>query len=176
MQWDGIVLENTFKTGILYHMIGVNGAMYDDYNNTERFFDQLPHLNPDLIIVSLGTNETFEDNVKIYNDIQRFHKKIKKIDQEIPLIIWTPPESEKKPDEVKLVVDSLIYFSEENQIAYFDLYKILGGKGSFKELKKEKLANSDKIHFTAKGYKIQGKLFSKALLKSYEKYKKNINE
>ena len=45
MQWDGIMLENTFNTGILYHMIGVNGAMYDDYNNTDRFFDQLPYLN-----------------------------------------------------------------------------------------------------------------------------------
>ena len=46
-------------------MIGVNGATYDDYNNTEIFFNQLPHLNPDLVIVSLGTNESFEDSVRI---------------------------------------------------------------------------------------------------------------
>lgn len=176
MQWDGIMLENTFNAGILYHMIGVNGAMYDDYNNTDRFFDQLPYLNPDLIIVSLGTNETFEDNVKIYNDIQKFYKEIRIIDKDIPLIIWTPPDSEKKPNEVRLIADSLILFSESNEIPYFDLYNILGGEGSFIELKKQKMTSNDKIHFRANGYKMQGKLFSNALLKAYKRYKKRIDE
>jgi len=176
MQWDGIMLQNTFNTGILYHMIGVNGAMYDDYNNTDRFFDQLPYLKPDLIIVSLGTNETFENNVKIYNDIQQFYKRIRLIEKDIPLIIWTPPDSEKKPNEVRLIADSLILFSERNKIPYFDLYNILGGEGSFIELTKQKMTSNDKIHFSAKGYKMHGKLFSNALLKAYKRYKKRIYE
>ena len=55
---NGIVLEND-QNGIIYHAIGVNGARFSDYNKCSLFFDQIQALQPDLIIVSLGTNEAF---------------------------------------------------------------------------------------------------------------------
>ena len=76
----------------------------------------------------------------------------------------------------KLLISSLILFSERNKIPYFDLYNILGGEGSFIELKKKKMTSNDKIHFRANGYKMQGKLFSNALLKAYKRYKKRTME
>ena len=85
MRWHGIVLENTFNSGVLYHMIGVNGATYDDYNNTEIFFNQLPYLKPDLIVASLGTNESFEDSVKIISSFKTFYDNLKSIDKDLPL-------------------------------------------------------------------------------------------
>ena len=55
---NGVVLESN-NPGIIYHNIGVNGAKYSDYNKYPLFFDQLKALQPDLIIVSLGTNESY---------------------------------------------------------------------------------------------------------------------
>ncbi|MEO0472802.1 MAG: LysM peptidoglycan-binding domain-containing protein, partial [Bacteroidota bacterium] len=50
----GMVLENHEQTGILYHMIGVNGAQFRHYNGARYFHEQLESLDPDLVIVSLG--------------------------------------------------------------------------------------------------------------------------
>ncbi len=54
----GILLENTRESGILYNMIGVNGATYNHYNQAAYFLPQLAALSPDLVIISLGTNES----------------------------------------------------------------------------------------------------------------------
>lgn len=51
----GIVIENNYP-GVVYHTIGVNGAKLSDYNKYPLFFEQLPELSPDLLIISLGTN------------------------------------------------------------------------------------------------------------------------
>ena len=56
---NGLILENN-NSGILYHNIGVNGAKLSDYNKYPLFFEQLKSLNPDLIIIGLGTNESFD--------------------------------------------------------------------------------------------------------------------
>ena len=57
-QLYGVVLENYHQSGILYHMIGVNGAKFEHYNQANSFWEQVQALKPDLIIISLGTNET----------------------------------------------------------------------------------------------------------------------
>lgn len=44
--------------GVLYHSVGVNGAMYVNYTD-EAYVRQLALLKPSLLIISLGTNETF---------------------------------------------------------------------------------------------------------------------
>src|SRR5690606_14596933 len=56
---SGVVLEKD-EPGILYHSIGVNGAKCSDYNKYPLFFEQLPALHPDMIVISLGTNESFD--------------------------------------------------------------------------------------------------------------------
>jgi len=56
---SGLILENN-NPGILYHNIGVNGAKLSDYNKYPVFFEQLKSLQPDLIIIALGTNESFD--------------------------------------------------------------------------------------------------------------------
>ena len=56
---NGLILSND-APGIIYSGIVVNGAKCSDYNKFPLFFEQLPALQPDLIIISLGTNESFD--------------------------------------------------------------------------------------------------------------------
>jgi lysophospholipase L1-like esterase len=42
---------------VIYHVIGVNGAKFSDYSRAKYFAKQVADLNPDLIILSFGTNE-----------------------------------------------------------------------------------------------------------------------
>lgn len=53
----GFSLTNGYP-GVLYHSVGVNGAMYVNYTD-EAYVRHLALLKPSLLIISLGTNETF---------------------------------------------------------------------------------------------------------------------
>ncbi|HEX2393825.1 MAG TPA: hypothetical protein VHI78_00675, partial [Bacteroidales bacterium] len=52
----GISLDND-DPGIVYNAIGVNGAMLKSYLQCNLFADQLKSLEPDWVIISIGTNE-----------------------------------------------------------------------------------------------------------------------
>jgi len=63
-----------------------------------------------------------------------------------------------------MVNTALRHLAFENKLAIWDLYKAMGGKGSMKEWKKQGMVNNDYIHFLKSGYKLQGELFSGALM------------
>ena len=60
---NGLILEND-NEGITYSSIGVNGAKSSDFNKFPLFFEQLPALEADLYVISLGTNESFDKQDK----------------------------------------------------------------------------------------------------------------
>jgi lysophospholipase L1-like esterase len=49
----------------------------------------------------------------------------------------------------------------------------MGGFGSMGKWYAMKLTAKDRVHFSGKGYQIQGDLFYTALMSGYEKYKKS---
>lgn len=51
------------RPGVFYHAIGNNGATYNSYNRIGTVGAGINPLNPDLVIISLGTNEAFGSNV-----------------------------------------------------------------------------------------------------------------
>jgi lysophospholipase L1-like esterase len=56
---EGMVLLNG-QPGVLYHAIGVNGAQVEDFVNARMLWEQMHALRPDLVIISLGTNNAYE--------------------------------------------------------------------------------------------------------------------
>ena len=85
-----MVLENSRQRGILYHMIGVNGARFEHYNlSPNRFLTQVKGLNPDLVILSLGTNETayrYFNQAEFYRQVDEF---VYNLEQFIPNADYT---------------------------------------------------------------------------------------
>jgi len=60
----GLILENE-ESKINYHTIGVNGAIAQSYLKCEYFSKHLKNIDPDLIILSLGTNEAFTEDFNL---------------------------------------------------------------------------------------------------------------
>ena len=89
---NGIVLENDQK-GIIYHTIGVNGAHFSDYNKSDLFFEQISALEPDLIVISLGTNEAYGRLAPERYDaeVMKFINTIRTQYGNCPIILTTPP-------------------------------------------------------------------------------------
>lgn len=166
---DGIFLSNN-KQGVVYHSIGINGAKYIDYNKSDLFFKELEYIHPDLIIVSLGTNEAFDKKYiaeDFYSDADFFLKKVKKITGCDNILITTPPSSlinRSKPNpKLKLFTQDLIDIANKNNYAIWNLYNIMGKEKGMINWYSKGFAKKDKIHFIKKGYLLQAKSLFKAL-------------
>ena len=173
---NGIVLENDQK-GIIYHSIGVNGARFSDYNKCSLFFDQIQALQPDLIIVSLGTNEAFGKlSAENYDkQVESFITQIREHYGDCPILLTSPPPSlfkKKLPNPFcEQYAHVLIDHSVKNNYGVFDLYKVLGGSEGMQRLISQKLIANDRVHYTHTGYVEQGGKLFDALMSNYLLYK-----
>jgi lysophospholipase L1-like esterase len=172
----GINLENG-KPGVLYHSVGVNGAKYEHYNAAGLFARQTSILRPDLIIISLGTNESVEYphlNKNISSQISRLVYSLTEQNPDAAFLLVTPPDAflkKVKPNPgIETVRMQIIDFAVENGLAFWDMYKVNGGKSSASEWKMRGLLRADGIHFSREGYAHQGNLLFEAIMKGYNKY------
>lgn len=172
----GVVLENS-DNGVLYHTIGVNGAKFKHYNEAEKFARQTALLKTDLFIISLGTNESIDYPYLDKNFTAHIDQLLSSLRSSNPMaefILVTPQEAFKdknKPNPGIITIrEQIIQYAVENGLAFYDLYKAVGGEDSAKAWRKHALLSTDGIHLTKDGYEYQGNLFYHALIKGYNLY------
>lgn len=172
----GVSLE-TDDPGILYHASGVNGAKAESYLRCNLLPQHLKALQPDLVIVSLGTNDVYADKfdrVKFAMDMNRLISLIKESCPETALLLTTPGDNYrfgKYPNKnTSIARDAIEKLAEIHGCAVWDFYNIMGGYNSIKLWNKEELTAEDKLHFSKKGYELQGDLFFNALLGAYDSF------
>jgi lysophospholipase L1-like esterase len=168
----GALLHNN-TGGVLVHTIGVNGARYDHYNQSGLFWQQLPLLQADLYIVSLGTNEAqaasfnellFKENLDV------FIQKIKALSPQASILITTAPDSYKlgKSNMVLRQLNSfLTAYCNSNNISLYNLYQVGGGYGSAYRWIRSGSINRDRVHYTVEGYRVHGELLWQAIANRY---------
>jgi len=173
---NGVVLKNNCP-GVLYHSVGINGAHYADYNSSPLFFKQIQLLKPDLVILSLGTNEGA--NIKIseaemMNSVISMVQKVKSAVPGVNILITTPADDyfrkKYKNPYLETVQRALIKSAENEKVACWDLYSISGGYGSCVEWRKAAMLQRDGVHFNKQGYTLQGLLLYNALIDSFTRY------
>ncbi len=170
---NGVVIEND-EAGIIYHNIGINGAKLSDYNKYALFFEQLKALQPDLIIVALGTNESFDkmngSDFMTQLDVFLNNTKLQNPTSEI-LVITPPPSVFKRKYPNVFVADyaqRVINNTQGNNYAVWDMYSQLGGLYGVNRNFKQGLMANDKVHYSKAGYEKQGNLLSDAIFKMYQ--------
>lgn len=175
---NGIVLENN-SSGVLYHNIGVNGARFSDYNKYPLFFAQLPALKADLFILSLGTNESF-DRMGADAFVETMRESIGRIRAENPeacILVVTPPPSLFRRRYTNAFAAAYAQAIRDNaagmRYAVWDLYGQLGGMYNVNRNYRRGLVAGDRVHYTKKGYELQGDLLSRAIIRVYQDYLKN---
>ena len=185
---NGLISSNG-NPGIIYYTIGANGATFNNYINSNLFFQQLKSLQPDLIIISMGTNESVSDISadSLSVQLQNFHSKI--LEAGADKIIYTTPadnylrksvSTRKKVKgkwrtrrtvayinnpKVEIIRQTMINFCNQQQVMCWDLYRAMGGDRSMRQWVQTGYAAKDHIHFSKGGYEIQGMLLFDALQK-----------
>jgi len=172
----GMSLSNS-KPGILYSIIGANGAKFKHFSASKDLLNQTQALDPDLIIISLGTNEAVDHpdlDPKFDTHMDSLILQLNNLNPNAAILLTTPPEFYKKRTHrnpgIKIIKDKIIAYADRTNIPYWNLYEISGGNRSADQWKNKHLLQPDGIHFTKKGYDVQGHLLFEAILKGYHEY------
>jgi lysophospholipase L1-like esterase len=170
----GFGLESNLANGIYLAALGANGAASGSFLRCTYFTGQLRSISPDLVIISLGVNDTQAKNFEKEEYIEHYDSLIMKIREASPntaILLTTTTDnfirrktSNKRPVQAR---DAMLELMNKHNVAVWDLYTIMGGYKSMLKWVKAGLAGRDRVHFSAKGYTIVGNLMSEALLSSY---------
>lgn len=200
LRWSGVqgtrfygaVLHNGHK-GLLYHTVGVNGATFSNYNNMDLSLQvQARWLHPDLVILSLGTNEAFgyisaaQFRAEIDNAVTTLRNSCP---EGTVFLLTTPPSGMGKAvrtpyrkkvngkyktyyrsrfhtnPHVNVLRNEILDYCKDNGLACWDFYGVMIGDDRFRSG-----WSNDHLHFNATGYRLQGTLLSEAIIKAYKKY------
>ena len=170
---QGISFDNNAQKGISYHSVGVNGAEVGSFLKSPKLIAHLQTLSPDLMVISLGTNNGYKydyNETELITDFENLLKKIQENCPNIALLLTTPADTyfqgAKNPNKNTEKMQKQLYIlAEKYKVAVWDLYEIMGGLGAITKWQNANLAHSDRVHYKQKGYQLQGKLLFEALLK-----------
>lgn len=172
------------KPGLLYSAIGNNGATFNDYLLIDSYAAHTRQFQPDLIVLSMGTNEAFSPmtDAEIEWSVRELLRTLHNANPEAALLLLTPMEchTNREPGhwdrwpeyrintrnaEVAQIIRNV---AVRQHVPLWDFFTIAGGNGSSDRWIADGLMNNrDHIHLITKGYQLQGDLMGQALLEAF---------
>lgn len=179
---SGLARE-TGEPGPVYHIIGINGATCTNFTNAMQV-SEIAALNPDLIIVSFGTNESHGKGYTPSVHEKQMDDLLERLREECSdavFLLTTPPGSyvryrrrKSMNTRTPLVAKTIREYALKRGYAVWDMYNIVGGRerACLNWVNGNYMVH-DRVHYTAAGYTLQGNLLYEALIKAYNNYVSN---
>ncbi|MBN2812684.1 MAG: hypothetical protein JXQ80_01335, partial [Bacteroidales bacterium] len=144
------------------------------YLRCDLFGQQLKVLEPDWVIVSIGTNEgnTRSFNGEAYRKAYvQFIDSIKKAAPGAAILLTVPNDSylfKRYVNHNTACIREIIYdIARATGCGVYDFYTVMGGLNSATAWYNSGLMSKDHIHFNKPGYLLKGDLFFSAFLSSW---------
>lgn len=164
------------SNGVSYHTISINGARFETFNQSSSVWQQVAQLEPDLFIISLGTNDAQAyviTDAELQKQMSTMLEKLKTAAPSAAVLVTTTADSFKNGTPNRELWDLnlwLMSYCTTNSIPVWDMYRVTNGYGSAYNWYRKGMMNGDGVHFTATAYKIQGQLLYNAIAKGYNNY------
>jgi lysophospholipase L1-like esterase len=170
---DGIVLENG-KPGVVWSEAGVNGLSFQDLLKPSRMWEEMHAWNPDLVVVSLGTNDAFQKGFSGQGFSDAVRESVRRIRLAAPgadILLTFPPDHALKAKRrrwednprLDMVIRRMAELCESENVAGIDLRELMGGRGSWTTWSARGLMAKDHVHYQAEGYRRQADLLYQAI-------------
>lgn len=173
--------------GLVYNVIGNNGATFRSYNRIPSFGNDLSTLRPDIVVVSLGCNEAFGrfNEFDFQLQIDNLVRSIRQANPGTRILLTTPMECHRRTSvgrsrrggkrrrrvtgfavnpNVEPVRNAILRYGRKNGIPVYDFYAAAGGKGASDLWVADGLYSKDHIHLSGDGYRLMGRLFYRAII------------
>ena len=125
---------------------------------------------PDLVILSFGTNEChgmgYKEDVH-YKQIEQTFDSLLAVCPDAAFLFTTPQGAylNGKPNPMtEKCVATLKKFAADRNVAFWNIYEIAGGNKALQNYISAGMLKKDRVHYTPSGYKLQGKLLGEAIL------------
>ncbi len=171
----GVTLERD-EPGIVLDCLGIGGISYFDLGRLDptvnaSMLEQRPY---DLVMFLIGANTwKAHENPAAVAKLAALHRTHHKNQ---PILVMSPPDHTKRisdstsdPQFVK-IADDLRKAAQDNQCAYWDLRKAMGGEGSMARFFHANMAAKDLYHFTRSGAAFMGNRAVHAIFEGFEAY------
>lgn len=127
-------------------------------------------MQPELIILSLGTNDSYGrnfDEAAVGAQVEKLIGLLKEYFPLCPLLLTTPMECwsrvrvkgryVRKPNpNAERVRDQIVQAAGRHGLPVWDFYAVAGGDGAMERWYRAGLAGADRIHLSHDGYRLQG--------------------
>jgi LysM repeat protein/lysophospholipase L1-like esterase len=177
----GLEIGSNDDKGIVYHSAGVGGSRFKGLLHIEKFNSHLKTINPDLVILDLGTNDfLYDDSIKsnLRSEIVEIITNIRIATPLASVLLCTTQDlyyKQKNIESCEKFSRMLQGIAKELDCALWDWFWISGGPKVLKNWQAEGLARTDLIHLTNSGYKVKGKLLYDGIENTMAYIKKNPN-
>ena len=178
---QGIAL--TTGKGIEYHTIGVNGARVASYLKCDHLTAQLSALEPDLVIVSLGTNDSYMnrfDSVGFCAQLGQFVGEIRKAQPHCAILLTTPGNNKFKDKTLNAnavsCAKAICSAAQNLNCCVWDFNAIMGPPDSLDLWNEAGLITSDFVHLTRSGYKFQARLLMDAIVADMVEFNRSFSD
>lgn len=164
------IATETGLPGLVYHTIGKNGATYRTFIDQDRI-QLIDSLKPDLVIISLGTNDAFGatfDSEAMLANMDTLCTILQEHNPSAKILLTTPPGCYRHHTPLKHIKEVTAIqrnYAIQHGLALFDLYTTVGGEVfALRNWRSQGMMNRDLIHFKHSGYKLMGALLAQAIL------------
>lgn len=168
----GVWLENS-TNGITWNTIGVGGARIEHLLNDSLFKQQFATLQTDVIVLSMGTNESFlqsEKRSQVAQQIDEIFAYFLQFHPNALVLVTAPAENyyfkngdwvlNPRAKEIRELFKTKTLAAGH---AYWDLHAAMGGEGGMLRWFELGLVHPDHIHFLSAGNAVIGELFANSL-------------
>ncbi|NME67691.1 GDSL-type esterase/lipase family protein [Flammeovirga aprica] len=173
----GFGVYDQLESGLSYSSSGVNGAKVTSYLRCKAIQEDIQSIHPDLLIISLGTNDAFHSPFNKNIFIQKYTQliqDIRKVIPDLPIILTTPGDNFRKSKYLNkdnaIATKAMYQIAQQNNVAIWDFYHVMGGLSSIEQWSALSMTSKDRVHLSRIGYQYQGELFYRALMKYYNTY------
>ena len=180
--------------GVTFDFIGINGARTTLFTEEEKVL-QIVDWQPDLVIVSMGTNEA-HGHFSTETHQRTLDKLVTLLRERLPqvdFLLTTPPGSYIRKAGSQWrdrrgrthtnmtfgatlttgeVARAIADYGHAHQIAVWNLYEIGGGDAfACTNWGNSGMMQTDRIHYKVEGYRLQGQLLGQAIIKAFDNFK-----
>lgn len=179
--------------GLLYNVIGNGGSDIAMYNRIPDLGRGVSMLYPDLIIIAMGTNDSYNNfsEDRFSRNLDNIVSELRRANPEAQFLLVTPMEIQfpytatvKKQvkgrrgrlrtvnqkirqrrvvKEIAPLRQAMLDYAERNHIPVYDWYAATGGEGASSRWVEAELMRTDHIHLTSAGYSLYADLLYKAI-------------
>ncbi|MBM3177672.1 MAG: LysM peptidoglycan-binding domain-containing protein [Bacteroidetes bacterium] len=161
-------VENLSKKGTVVHNLGIPGAPYEALLLQSLLGEQLQDMQPDLIVLDLGTNDYIPGNrlqPELELKIKESIRTIRSAATKATILLTSTQDMNRRGINMsagRKFSAMIRKVAAEEKCLLFDWYWISGGPHTMKRWVIGGLAQRDNIHLNTAGYQLKGELMVRA--------------